>query len=185
MKSQDKSLQLIFEETITLLTKNNIWKCLHHVVVLLFNLLVLTLLMLKMQYLNWVNIVAGDALIPYINRPSRTKIPNMQDIKNNAWVTVNNYFWVTSEAICQRFSRVTKSRVKIIGKLHHEWPKNRYSRKRMYYFISYTLFCPEHKVLLKTIIHRSFRNCRQVRTFLPQYCDVTKVDLWRHANARY
>ena len=25
----------------------------------------------------------------------------IQDIKNNAWVTVNNDFWVTSEAICQ------------------------------------------------------------------------------------
>ena len=49
-------------------------------------------------------------------------------IKNNAWVTVNNDFWVTSEAICQWFSRVTKSGVKIIGKLPHEWPKNRYSR---------------------------------------------------------
>ena len=52
----------------------------------------------------------------------------VHDIKNNAWVTVNNDFWVTSEAICQWFSRVTKSRVKIIGKSHHEWPKNRYSR---------------------------------------------------------
>ena len=52
----------------------------------------------------------------------------IHDIKNNAWVTVNNDFWVTSEAICQWFSRVTKSRVKIIGKSHHEWPKNRYSR---------------------------------------------------------
>ena len=50
------------------------------------------------------------------------------DIKNNAWVTVNNDFWVTSEAICQWFSRVTKSRVKIIGKSPHEWPENRYSR---------------------------------------------------------
>ena len=50
------------------------------------------------------------------------------DIKNNAWVTVNNDFWVTSEAICQWFSRVTKSQVKIIGKSHREWPKNRYSR---------------------------------------------------------
>ena len=51
-----------------------------------------------------------------------------EDIKNNAWVTVNDDFWVTSEAICQRFSRVTKSRVKIIGKSHHEWPQNCYSR---------------------------------------------------------
>ena len=50
------------------------------------------------------------------------------DIKNNVWVTVNNDFWVTSEAICHWFSRVTKSRVKIIGKSYHEWPKNRYSR---------------------------------------------------------
>ena len=36
-------------------------------------------------------------------------------------------FGVTSEAICQWFSRVTKSRVNITGKSHHEWPKNRYS----------------------------------------------------------
>ena len=25
----------------------------------------------------------------------------MKDIKNNAWVAVNNNFWVMSEAICQ------------------------------------------------------------------------------------
>ena len=47
----------------------------------------------------------------------------MKEIKNNAWVTVNNNFWVTSGAICQWFSWVMKSRVKIIGKSHHEWPK--------------------------------------------------------------
>ena len=52
----------------------------------------------------------------------------IQYIKNNAWVTVNNDFLVTSEVICQWFSRVTKSRVKIIGKSPHEWPKHRYSR---------------------------------------------------------
>ena len=44
--------------------------------------------------------------------------PSM-DIKNNAWVTVNNDFGVTSEAICQ---------LKIIGKSRHEWPLNRYSQ---------------------------------------------------------
>ena len=48
--------------------------------------------------------------------------------KNNAWVTVNNDFLVTSETICQWFSWVTKPRVKIIVKSLHEWPKNRYSR---------------------------------------------------------
>ena len=50
------------------------------------------------------------------------------DIKNNAWVTVNNDFLVTSGVISQWFSRATKSRVKIIGKSHNGWPKNRYSR---------------------------------------------------------
>ena len=53
---------------------------------------------------------------------------------------MNNDFWVTSEVICQRISRVRKSRVKIIGKSLHEWPKNRYSRYRMYNLISYTRY---------------------------------------------
>ena len=44
-------------------------------------------------------------------------------IKNNAWVTMNNDFFVTSEAIRQWFSRVTKSRVKIIADSPHEWQK--------------------------------------------------------------
>ena len=44
-------------------------------------------------------------------------------IKNNAWVIVNNEFWVRIEAICQSFSRVTKSREKIFGKSFHEDPK--------------------------------------------------------------
>ena len=54
--------------------------------------------------------------------------PNVWYIKNNAWVTVNNDFWVTSEAICQWFSWVTKSRVKIIGKIASRVTQNRYSR---------------------------------------------------------
>ena len=75
--------------------------------------------------------------------PSTTEqiaIQNGSDIKNDAWVTVNNDFLVTSEVTCQWFSRVTKSRVKIIGKSPHEWLKYRYSRQRRYYFIYYTLF---------------------------------------------
>ena len=42
------------------------------------------------------------------------------DIKNNAWVTVNNDFLVTNGVICQWCSRVTKSRVKISGKSPHD-----------------------------------------------------------------
>ena len=52
---------------------------------------------------------------------------NGNDIKNNAWVTVSNDFLVTSQVICQWFSRVMKSPVKIIGKSPHDWQKNHYS----------------------------------------------------------
>ena len=45
-----------------------------------------------------------------------------KDIMNNAWVTVNNNLLVTSEAICQRFSWVMMSRMKVIGKSPHKWP---------------------------------------------------------------
>ena len=101
-----------------------------------------------------------------------------EDLKNNAWVTVNKDFWVTSEAICQWFSLVTKSRVKIIGKSHHEWPK------QSLFTVTNVLFYFLHNSA-KTIIDRSFRNCRQGRSFLILHCDATTVDLWRHANARY
>ena len=50
-------------------------------------------------------------------------LEDIRDIKNNAWVTVNNDFSVTSGVICQWFSRVTSSLVKIIGKTPLEWPK--------------------------------------------------------------
>ena len=63
----------------------------------------------------------------------------LHDIKNNAWVTVNNDLGVTSEAIWQLFSRVTKSQVKIIGKLPHEWPQIVIHSNECI-FISYTPF---------------------------------------------
>ena len=50
------------------------------------------------------------------------------DIKNNAWVTVNNDFDITSEAVSQWFSLVTSSLVTSIGKSPHSWPQNRYAR---------------------------------------------------------
>ena len=38
---------------------------------------------------------------PIIGHPM---VKTVKDIKNNAWVTMNNDFWVTREAICQWFS---------------------------------------------------------------------------------
>ena len=55
--------------------------------------------------LSFVQDIRGSLLVSY-------------DIKNNAWVAVNNDFLVMSGVICQWFSRVMKSRVKIIG---HSW----------------------------------------------------------------
>ena len=46
---------------------------------------------------------------------------------------MNNDFWVTHEVICQWFSLVTSSLVKIIGKSPHSWPKHHYSRQLMHY----------------------------------------------------
>ena len=42
-----------------------------------------------------------------------------------------------------------------------------------------------HKPAIKTVIDRSFSNCRQWRSFQTSHCDVTAVELWRHANKRY
>ena len=95
------------------------------------------------------------------------------EIKNNARVTVNNDSWVTSEAICQKFSRVTKSRMKIFGKSHHEWPKNRYSRVECIillltrYFMSWKHNSAEYN-------HRSLISQLSPRTVVPD------LALWRH-----
>ena len=104
-------------------------------------------------------------------------------IKNNAWVTVNNDFWVTSEAICQYFSRVTKSRMKIIGKSHHEWPQNRYSRYRMnlFYFL-HAIWCPEHTIPIKqpwiayfAIVAKDSLFWFSIVTSPQLICDVTRM----------
>ena len=52
----------------------------------------------------------------------------MIEIQNNAGVAMNNDFLVMSEVICQWFSRVTKSQMKIIRKSHRKWTKNCYSQ---------------------------------------------------------
>ena len=109
-----------------------------------------------------------------------------QDIKNNAWVTVNNDFccheWgdsamiftsdeVTSESHCRIASRVTKNSLFTVTNV-------------LFYFL-HAISCQENTNPLRTIIERSFRHCCQGRPFLTEHCDVTIIDLWRHANAKY
>ena len=107
------------------------------------------------------------------------------DIKNNAWVTVNNNFcheWadsaiiftsdeVTSENHCRIASRVTK--------------KSLFTVTNVLFYFLHAILCHEHPNPLRTIIERSFRHCCQGRPFLTEHCDVTTIDLWRHANAKY
>ena len=54
----------------------------------------------------------------------------------------------------------------------------------LFYFL-HAILCHEHTNPLRTITERSFRHCCQGRPFLTEHCDVTTIDLWRHANAKY
>ena len=96
------------------------------------------------------------------------------DIKNNAGVTVNNNFWVTSEAICQWFSRVTKSRVKIIGKSHHEWPKKSlFTVTNVLFYFLHAILCPG--------THNSAKNHhRLLISQLSPRTAFSDIALWRH-----
>ena len=109
-------------------------------------------------------------------RPKRIRVqPCCKDIKNIAWVTVNNDFWVTSEAICQWFSRVTKSRMKINGKSHHEWHKTViHGNKYIILFLTRYLMSLTH--IFSKNNHRSLISQLSPRT---GFYDLT---LWRHHN---
>ena len=95
------------------------------------------------------------------------------DIKNNAWVTVNNDFWVTSEAICQWFSRVTKSRVKSFANRITSDPKIVIHGNKCIilfltrYFMSWTHNSDKNN-------HRSLISQLSPRTV------VSDLSLWRH-----
>ena len=81
------------------------------------------------------------------------------DIKNNAWVTVNNDFW----------SRVRWFANYFHGWRSHEWKplatsrvttKSLFAVKNALFYFLHAILCPEHTIPLKTIINRSFRHCR-------------------------
>ena len=92
------------------------------------------------------------------------------------------------------------SRVRRFGNDFHEWQRhewkslvNRLTGEKkslftvtnvLFYFL-HAILCNEHTNPLRTIIERSFRHCCQGRPFLTEHCDVTTIDLWRHANAKY
>ena len=112
-------------------------------------------------------------------------------IKNNAWVTVNNNFFVTSEAIRQWFSRVTKSRVKIIAESPHEWQKIVIHGNECIilfltrYFMSWTHKSAKnyHRALISPLLPRAAFSDRALwrhNNWSVTSCERQILVLWRH-----
>ena len=153
----------------------------------------------------WVNIGSGNACYltvtsHYLNQYWLI-IPELQwhtseanftrDIKNNAWVTVNNDFFVTSEAIRQWFSRVTKSRVKIIAESPHEWQKVVIHSNECIilfltrYFMSWTHKSAKnyHRALISPLLPRAAFSDRALwrhNNWSVTSCEREILVLWRH-----
>ena len=82
------------------------------------------------------------------------------------WFEITNkYFGATSEVICQWFSRVTKSPVKMISKSHHEWAKNVNDGNEYIILFLTRYFMSWTHSSTKTIIDRSSRHSRKEGIF--------------------
>ena len=100
---------------------------------------------------------------------------NSRYIKNNAWVTVNNDFWVTSEAICEWFSRVTKS-----NRITSDPKIVIHGNKCIILFLTRYFMSLEHTILLKTSLIAHFATVAKdglfwlrIVTSPELICDVT------------
>ena len=114
---------------------------------------------------------------------------DLQDeyINNNTWVTMNNDFcheWNYSAMIFTSDEVTSENHYRIASRVLHEWKslpnrftshKNRYSRYRMYYFISYTLF-----YAMNTQVHLELSSSAQF-AMLPRAV-FSDLALWRHHN---
>ena len=103
---------------------------------------------------------------------------------NHRW---NGMYWISNIYI--------RDIVIIWYKSSHEWkslpnrlPSDKASLFTVTNIISnflHAILRHEHTNPLKTIIERSFHHCCQERLFVTHYCDITAIDLWCNANARY
>ena len=91
---------------------------------------------------------------------------------------------VTREVICQWFSRVTKSRVKIIGKSPHQWPKKSLFTVTnvLFYFLHAILYlehipfrCKQWSIAHFAIVARDGLFWLDIVTSLQLICDVTRT----------
>ena len=90
------------------------------------------------------------------------QVRDTKDIKNNAWVTVNNDFWVTSEAICQSLAnRITSD------------PKSLFTVTNVLFYFLHAMLCPW--------THNSAKNNhRSLISLLSPKTVVSDLALWRH-----
>ena len=110
----------------------------------------------------------GNQRYNYVFMPSKQRYSQATSHYLNQW-------WLVYRRIYASFGLNEKS--------HHEWPQNRYSRQRMYYFISYTLFdVPEHSIPRKQLSVADFAvvamdslSWFSIVTSLPLICDVTRM----------
>ena len=121
----------------------------------------------------------------YVNASAiHTRIYIYIYIKNNAWVTVNNDFWVTSEAICQYLftgDEVTSE--------NHWQIASRVTRKSLFtvtnvsFYFLHVIWCPEHSIPPKQLSITNFAVVANGSLFWlsifvksPQLiCDVTRM----------
>ena len=109
----------------------------------------------------------------YIEMPIKLR-PSYNDIKNNAWVTVNNDFWSRVRWFANDFHEGLP--VKIIGKSPHEWPKKSlFTVTNVLFYFLHAILCLEHTDFA-TNNHRS-----PISPLSPRmvFSDLT---LWRHHN---
>ena len=92
----------------------------------------------------------------------------------NKYRIIHELPWITSEVICKWFARVTKSRVKIIGESHHEWPKIAiHGNECIVIFLTRYFISSEHTTPPKNN-HRSFISPLSPRKIF------SVLALWRH-----
>ena len=106
------------------------------------------------------------------------------DIKNNAWVTVNNDFLSRVRRFDNDFNEWRSQEWKSLPNRLTSDKKSLFTVTNVLFYFLHAILCHEHTNPLKIIIERSFRHCCQGWHFLTQHCDVTTIDLWRHTNAR-
>ena len=102
-------------------------------------------------------------------------IPIYKDIKNNAWVTVNNDFWVTSEAIIFTSNKVMSE---------NDWQiASRVTQKVLitvtnvlFYFL-HAILCPEHTLSIAdiAIVTKDGLFWLSIVTSPQLICDVTRT----------